>query len=76
MKTDLQTDRRSQLVQMETQLRLAGQKLDTLWTQARTASGRTRVDLHSQIEQLRSKIRADREAQAVLKLADAAPSKN
>lgn len=67
MDTITKEERKSQIAQMENQLRLNGQKLDLLWNQARTASGRSRAEFHSQIQTLKAKMQADRSEQNELK---------
>jgi len=57
MNTVITQERKDLLSLMEKKLRLAGQKLDTLWMEARSAKGQTRIDLHNQIGPLREKQR-------------------
>lgn len=59
--------KKDQLGSMEKQMRLAGQKLDALWMEARTAKGQAKTDLHNQIVPLREQQRLNREEFEVLK---------
>ena len=67
MNTNAIQERKDQLSCKEKQLRLAGQKLDSLWMEARSAIGQERTAIHNQIGPLREKQNADRKEHEVLK---------
>ena len=71
MKIETTQERKDDLSLKEKQLRVAGQKLDSLWLEARNATGQARTDLHNQIGPLREKQRANRIELDAMKITDA-----
>lgn len=67
MNAETTQEKKNQLSWMEKQLRLGGQKLDSLWMQARTATGQAKTDIHNQIGPLREKQNVDRKEHEALK---------
>ena len=69
MNTATNQEKKESLMSMEQQLRSSGQKLDSLWMDARDAKGQARTDIHNEMGPLREKLRMDREKQDALKKA-------
>ena len=64
-------EKKTRLSGIERDLRIIGEKLDSLWMAARIATGKEKAEIHKQIAPLREKMRVEREEQESLKSAAA-----
>ena len=60
MNTEIAQEEKGRLRWLEKQLRSAGQRLDSLWREARTVTGQARTEIHNKIGSLRKKQNIDR----------------